>query len=191
MDLKALIDNNMAILDAELDNKEILAEQKLARQRQALGELRDEIEPIIKEAGYHIALFKTAKHHLSKPRCHEEQFQFSDEIAWLLKIEFEYSECLKDTGESENYYVPSVRKHDRQHCGGNDPSYIKISWDDTKGVRFRMVPNVAYDWNEEREDVDKRIYLELDGSKDMIIERLAIVLANIIRLEINFEKVKV
>ena len=64
-------------------------------------------------------------------------------------------------------------------------AYIKISWDDTKGAYF-MVPNVAYNWNNEREDVDKRTYLELHGTKDMIIERLAVVLANVMRLERNF-----
>jgi hypothetical protein len=46
-----------------------------------------------------------------------------------------------------------------------------------------MVPNVAYNWNNEREDVDKRTYFELHGTKDMIIERLAVVLANVMRLE--------
>jgi hypothetical protein len=52
-----------------------------------------------------------------------------------------------------------------------------------------MVPNVAYNWNNEREDVDKRVYLELHGTKDMIVERLAVVLANVIRLERNFNAV--
>jgi len=51
-----------------------------------------------------------------------------------------------------------------------------------------MVPNVAYNWNEEREDVDKRTYLELYGTKDMIVERLAVVLANVARLERNFNE---
>jgi hypothetical protein len=49
-----------------------------------------------------------------------------------------------------------------------------------------MVPNVAYDYNKEREDVDKQTYLELIGTKDMIVERLAVVLANVMRLERNF-----
>ena len=184
MDLKELITNNIAVLDAELDNEETLAEQKLERQHKALKELRDEIQPAIKEAGYNIALFKTAKHNAKKPRSYEERYKFSEEIVWLLKIEFEYSKCLKDTGESENYYAPHV--HNGEHCGGNDPAYIKISWGDNGNVCFRMVPNVAYDYNKERDDVDKQIYLELDGTKDMIIERLAVILANVIRLEINF-----
>jgi len=185
MDLKELITNNIAVLDAELDNEETLAEQKLERQYKALKELQDEIQPAIKEAGYNIALFKTAKHNAKKPRSYEEAYSYSEEIVWLLKIEFEYSECLKHTGETENYYAPHTR-YAGQHCGGNDPAYIKISWGDNGAVCFRMIPNVAYDWNEERSDVDKRTYLELDGTKDMIIERLAVVLANVIRLEINF-----
>ena len=181
MNLKEMINNNMAILDAEFDNKETLAEQRLERQHKALKELRDEIQPAIKEAGYHIALFKTAKHHAKKHRSYEETWEQSDEHVWLIKIEFEYSECLKHTGESESYYAPTTR-YAGQHCGGNDPAYIKISWGDNRGVYY-MVPNVAYDYNKERNDVDKRTYLELDGTKDMIIERLAVVLANVIRLE--------
>jgi hypothetical protein len=181
MDLKELIDNNIAVLDAELDNKETLAEQKLERQRKALKELYNEIQPVIKEAGYNIALFKTAKHHTKKHRSYDDGSRYSEEIVWLLKIEFEYSECLKHTGETESYYAPTTR-YAGQHCGGNDPAYIKISWGDNRGVYY-MVPNVAYDYNKERNDVDKRTYLELDGTKDMIIERLAVVLANVIRLE--------
>ena len=69
--------------------------------------------------------------------------------------------------------------------GIGDPAYIKISWNDTKGVYY-MVPNVAYDYNKERDDVDKQIYLELCGTKDMIVKRLAVVLANVMRLERNF-----
>jgi len=195
MDLKKLIADNMALLDAKLDNKEKLAEQKLERQQEALSELYGEIEPIVKEAGYHIALFKTRKYNLYKPRCHEDSWSKtpsgdwtinSEEMAHMIKIEFEYSECLKHTGESENYYVPKVRKHDRHHSSSYSSAYIKISWDDTKGAYF-MVPNVAYNWNEEREDVDKRTYFELHGTKDMIIERLAVVLANVMRLERNFK----
>ena len=193
-DLQKLINNNMAILDAELDNKEALAEQKLERQQEALSELYDEIRPIIKEAGYHIALFKTRKYNLYKPRCHEDSWSKtpsgdwtinSEEMAHMIKIEFEYSECLKHNGESEDYYVPKVRKHNRHHSSSYSSAYIKISWDDTRGVYF-MVPNVAYNWNNEREDVDKRVYLELIGTKDMIIERLAVVLASVMRLERNF-----
>jgi hypothetical protein len=184
--LKELINNNMAILDAESDNKETLAEQKLERQRKALEELFFDIRPTIKEAGYHIALFETAKHHAKKHRSYEETWEQSDEHVWLLKIEFEYSEYLKHTGETESYYAPTTR-YAGQHCGGNDPAYIKISWDDTRGV-YHIVPNVAYDYNKERDDVDKRTYLELDGTKDMIIERLAVVLANIMRIQRNFNR---
>jgi len=184
IDLKQLINDNMAILDAELEYQEVLAEQKLEHQCKALKELQDDIQPVVKEAGYNIALCKTAKHNAKKPRSYKEKWQFSEEIVWLLKIEFEYSKCLKDTGESESYYAPHV--NDGRHCGGNDPAYIKISWGDNGAVCFRMIPNVAYDYNKERDDVDKQIYLELDGTKDMIVERLAVVLANVIRLEINF-----
>ena len=173
----------MAILDAELEYQKVLAEQKLDRQHEALIELYDEIVPILEESGYHIALFKTAKHNTKKPRSYKEKYQFSEEIAMMIQIEFPYSACLKDSGESENYYAPHV--HNGEHCGGNDPAYIKISWDDNRGVYF-MVPNVAYDYNKERDDVDKQIYLELCGTKDMIIERLAVVLANVMRLERNF-----
>ena len=182
--LKELINNNIALLDAELDNKEALAEQRLERQHKALKELYDDIRPTVKEAGYHISLFKMRKHHAKKHRSYEETYSYSEEIVWLIKIEFEYSECLKHTGETESYYAPTTR-YAGQHCGGNDPAYIKISWDDTRGVYY-MVPNVAYDYNKEREDVDKQTYLELIGTKDMIVERLAVVLANIMRLDRNF-----
>ena len=185
IDLKGMINDNMAVLDAESNHKEMLAKQKLQRQREALIELRDEIQPAIKEAGYNIALFKTAKHHTKKHRSYDDGSRYSEEIVWLLKIEFEYSECLKHTGETESYYAPTTR-YAGQHCGGNDPAYIKISWDDTRGVYY-MVPNVAYDYNKEREDVDKQTYLELIGTKDMIVERLAVVLANVMRLERNFK----
>jgi hypothetical protein len=183
-DLKQLINDNMAVLDAESEHQEVLAEQTLERQHKALKELYDEIQPTVKEAGYHIALFKTAKHHTKKHRSYDDGNRYSEEIACLLKIEFEYSEYLKHTGETESYYSPTTR-YAGQHCGGNDPAYIKISWDDTRGVYY-MVPNVAYDYNKERDDVDKLIYLELDGTSDMIIERLAVVLANVMRLERNF-----
>jgi hypothetical protein len=195
MDLKKLIKNNMALLDAELDNKEALAEQKIERQHEALNELFHDIVPILNEAGYHIALFKTRKYNLYKTRCHEDSWSKtpsddwtinSEEMAKMIQIEFPYSECLKNTGESEDYYVPKVRKHNRHHSSSYSSAYVKISWDDAKGVYF-MVPNVAYNWNNEREDVDKRVYLELHGTKDMIIERLAVVLANVMRLERNFK----
>ena len=187
MDLEKLIIDNMAILDADLDNREALAEQKLSRQHEALLDLYNEIKPIINEAGYHIALFQTHKHHTYKPRCYEEQWnRESEEIAKMIQIEFIGSTSLENTGESENYYAPHT-KYAGQHCGGDDPSYIKISWDETRGVYF-MVPNVAYKWNEERKDVDKRTYLELHGTKNMIIERLAVVLASIMRIQRNFNR---
>jgi hypothetical protein len=184
MDLKELIMNNIEILDTESDNKETLAEQKLERQYNALKGIYSEIKDVVQEAGYHIALFKTAKHHAKKHRSYEETWEQSDEHVWLLKIEFEGSISLQNTGETESYYAPHTR-YAGQHCGGNDPAYIKISWDDTRGV-YHIVPNVAYDYNKERNNVDKRTYLELDGTKDMIIERLAVVFANIMRIQRNF-----
>jgi hypothetical protein len=39
IDLKQLINDNMAVLDAELEHQEVLAEQKLEHQRKALEEL--------------------------------------------------------------------------------------------------------------------------------------------------------
>ena len=176
--------NNIEILDTESDNKETLAEQKLERQYNALKGIYSEIKDVVQEAGYHIALFKTAKHHAKKHRSYEETWEQSDEHVWLLKIEFEGSISLQNTGETESYYAPHTR-YAGQHCGGNDPAYIKISWDDTRGV-YHIVPNVAYDYNKERNNVDKRTYLELDGTKDMIIERLAVVFANIMRIQRNF-----
>jgi hypothetical protein len=164
MDLKELINDNMAILDAESKHQEMLAEEKLQRQREALIELRDEIQPAIKEAGYHIALFKTAKHHARKHRSYEESYSYSEEIVSLLKIEFEYS---------------------GQHCGSNDPAYIKFVWDDDKGL-YHIIPNVAFDRNEEVKGLNPLTYQELKGTKDMVIERLAVVLANAMRLERNF-----
>jgi len=183
-ELRRLISNNMELLDAELDTQEDLAVHKLARQHEALEELFFDIRPAIKEAGYHIALFETPKYHTYKPKCYEDRWDItSDEMAKMIKIEFERSSYLKDTGESENYYAPHV--HNGEHCGGNDPAYIKISWDDAKGVYF-MVPNVAYNYNKERKDVDKRTYLELQGTKSMIVVRLAVILASVMRLERNF-----
>ena len=184
MDLKELINDNMAILDAESKHQEMLAEEKLQRQREALIELRDEIQPAIKEAGYNIALFKTAKHHARKHRSYEESYSYSEEIVSLLKIEFEYSECLKNTGETESYYAPHT-KYAGQHCGSNDPAYIKFVWDDDKGL-YHIIPNVAFDRNEEVKGLDPLTYQELKGTKDMVVERLAVVLANAMRLERNF-----
>ena len=184
MDLKEMINDNMAVLDAESKHQEMLAKEKLQRQREALIELRDEIQPTIKEAGYHIALFKTAKHHARKHRSYEESYSYSEEIVCLLKIEFEYSECLKNTGETESYYAPHT-KYAGQHCGSNDPAYIKFVWDDDKGL-YHIIPNVAFDRNEEVKGLDPLTYQELKGTKDMIVERLAVVLANAMRLERNF-----
>ena len=47
MNLKEMIDDNMAVLDAESSHQEMLAKQKLQRQREALIEIRDEIKPVI------------------------------------------------------------------------------------------------------------------------------------------------
>jgi len=184
IDLKGMINDNMAVLDAESKHQEMLAEQKLERQHEALKGLYDEIRPTIKEAGYHIALFKQNKVFAKKRRTYEETWEQSDEHVWLIQIEFEYSKCLKNTGESESFYAPTTR-YAGQHCGSNGSAYIKFVWDDDKGV-YHIIPNVAYDYNKERDDVDKLIYLELDGTKDMIVERLAVVLANAMRLEKNF-----
>ena len=187
-DLRKLIKNNIALLDAELDNEEKLAEQKLDRQLSALREIYDEIKVILLEFGYRMCMFETRKYNLYKPKCSEDQWnRKSDEMAKMIKIEFPDITCLENTGESEEYYFPRVRKHYREHSSSYSSAYIKISWDDTKGVYF-MVPNVAYNWNQEREDVDKRVYLELHGTKDMIIERLAIVLASVSRIEREFNK---
>ena len=187
MDLKEMINDNIAVLDAESKHQEMLAKQKLGRQREALIELRDEIKPAIEEAGYHIALFKQSKVFAKKWRTYEETWEQSDEQVCLLKIEFEDSRHLKNTGEIESFYSPNS-KYAGQHCGGNARAYIKFVWDDDKGV-YHIIPNVAYDYNKERDDVDKLIYLELDGTKDMIVERLAVVLANVMRLERNFDAV--
>ena len=184
MNLKEMINDNMAVLDAESKHQEMLAEQKLERQREVLKELYDEIQPTIKEAGYHIALFKQGKVFAKKRRTYEETWEQSDEHVWLIQIEFEYSKCLKNTGESESFYAPHT-KYAGQHCGGNAPAYIKFTWDDDKGL-YHIIPNVAFDRNEEVKGLNPLTYQELKGTKDMVIERLAVVLANVMRLEINF-----
>jgi|TARA_R110000824_G_scaffold11129_3_gene48387 hypothetical protein len=181
IDLSELIKNNMAILDATLDNKVTLAEQKLARQQEALAKLYAEIKPAIKGAGHYIALVQTCKNNLYKARCYEDQWNNTDtDMAKLIMIEFR-DPHIEHTGESEDFYAPHVRTKDKQHSSSYSSAYIKISWDDDKGVYF-IVPNVAYTWNRERDDVDKRTYLELQGTKDMIIERLAVVLASVMRI---------
>ena len=58
-------------------------------------------------------------------------------------------------------------------------------WDDDKGL-YHIIPNVAFDRNEEVKGLDPLTYQELKGTKDMIVERLAVVLANAMRLERNF-----
>ena len=181
MNLKEMINNNMAILDAESSHQEVLAEQKLERQLEALREIRDEIQPTIKEAGYHIALFKQNKVFAKKRRTYEETWEQSDEHVWLIQIEFEDSRHLKNTGESENFYSPDT-KYAGQHCGNNKPAYIKFVWDDDKGL-YHIIPNVAYEWNKELKELDPLTYQELKGTKDMVIERLAIVLANAMQYE--------
>ena len=181
MNLKEMIDDNMAVLDAESSHQEVLAEQKQARQREALKELYDEIQPTIKEAGYHIALFKQNKVFAKKRRTYEETWEQSDEHVWLIQIEFEDSTHLKNTGESESFYASST-KYAGQHCGSNQPAYIKFVWDDDKGL-YHIIPNVAYEWNKELKELDPLTYQELKGTKDMVIERLAVVLANAMRYE--------
>ena len=181
IDLKQLINDNMAVLDAESNHQEMLAEQKLERQCEALKGLYNEIQPTIKEAGYHIALFKQNKVFAKKRRTHEETWEQSDEHVWLIQIEFEYSKCLKNTGESESFYAPHT-KYAGQHCGSNGSAYIKFVWDDDKGV-YHIIPNVAFDRNEEVKELNPLTYQELKGTKDMVIERLAVVLANAMRYE--------
>ena len=58
MNLKEMTNDNMAVLEAESNHKEMLVKEKLQRQREALIELRDEIKPVIEEAGYSIGLWK-------------------------------------------------------------------------------------------------------------------------------------
>jgi len=181
MNLKEMIDDNMAVLDAESKHQEVLAGQKLERQHKSLKELYDEIQPTVKESGYHIALFKQNKVFAKKRRTYEETWERSDEHVWLIQIEFEYSKCLKNTGESESYYAPTTR-YAGQHCGSNASAYIKFTWDDDKGL-YNIIPNVAFDRNEEVKGLDPLTYQELKGTKDMVIERLAVVLANAMRLE--------
>ena len=182
--LREMIDDNMAVLEAESNHKEMLAKEKLQRQREALIELRDEIKPVIEEAGYSIVLYRQNKVFAKKWRTHEETWERSDEKVWMIQVEFEDSRHLKNTGESESFYAPHT-KYAGQHCGANKPAYIKFVWDDDKGV-YHIIPNVAYDNNKELKELDELTYQELKGTKDMVIERLAIVLANVMRLERNF-----
>ena len=181
MNLKEMIDDNMAVLEAESNHKEMLAKEKLQRQREALIELRDEIKPVIEEAGYSIGLWKDGNIFSKKWRTYEESWERSVEKVYFLKVEFEDSRHLKNTGESESFYAPDTR-YAGQHCGGSASAYIKIRWDDDKGL-YHIMPNVAFDHNKEVEGLDPLTYKELTGTKDMVIERLAIVLANAMRYE--------
>ena len=181
MDLKEMIDDNMAVLEAESNHKEMLAKEKLQRQREALIELRDEIKPVIEEAGYSIELWKNSEVFARKIRTYEESCQQSKKQVCFLKIEFENSRHLKNTGESESFYSPRS-KYAGQHCGGSASAYIKIVWDDDKGL-YHIIPNVAFAVNKEVKELDPLTYQELKGTKEMIIERLAIVLANAMQYE--------
>jgi len=181
MDLKEMIDDNMAVLEAESNHKEMLAKDKLQRQREALIELRDQIKPVIEEAGYSIGLWKNSEVFARKIRTYEESCQQSKKQVCFLKIEFEESRHLKNTGESESFYSPRS-KYAGQHSGGSASAYIKIVWDDDKGL-YHIIPNVAFAVNKEVKELDPLTYQELKGTKEMIIERLAIVLANAMQYE--------
>ena len=181
IDLKGMINDNMAVLDAESKHQEMLAEEKLQRQHEALIELSDEIKPVIEEAGYSIKLWKHGNVFAKKWRTYKEAWEKSVEKVYYLKIEFEDSRHLKSTGESESFYAPHT-KYAGQHCGANKRAYIKFVWDDDKGL-YHIIPNVAYESNKELKELDPLTYQELTGTKDMVIERLAIVLANAMRYE--------
>lgn len=181
MNLQEMINDNIAVLEAESSHQEMLAKQKLQRQREALIEIRDEIKPVIEEAGYSIELWKNSEVFARKIRTYEESCQQSKKQACFLKIDFEDSRHLKNTGESESFYSPRSQ-YAGKHCGGNASAYIKFTWDDDKGL-YHIIPNVAYEWNKELKELDELTYQELRGTKDMVIERLAIVLANVMRYE--------
>ena len=176
--LREMIDDNMAVLEAESKHQEMLAEEKLQRQREALIELGDEVKPVVEEAGYS---FGRLKGNDALKRRSYQQERYSGEREVFINIQFEDSRHLKNTGESESFYAPDTR-YAGQHCGSNKPAYIKIRWDDDRGV-YHLIPNVAYEWNKELEELDPLTYQELKGTKDMVIERLAIVLANAMRYE--------
>ena len=182
MGLKEMIDDNMAVLEAESKHQEMLAEEKLQRQREVLIELGDEIKPAVEEAGYSFGRFKG--NDILKRRSYQQK-RYSDEKEIFINIQFEDSRHLKNTGESESFYAPQTR-YAGQHCGSNEPAYIKIRWDDDRGV-YHIIPNVAYNWNEEIEGLDPLTYQELTGTKERVIERLAIVLANAMRYEKSME----
>jgi len=181
MNLQEMINDNIAVLEAKSNHQVILANLKEQRQREALIELRDEIKPVIEEAGYSIVLYRQNKVFAKKWRTHEETWERSDEKVWMIQVEFEDSRHLKNTGESESFYSPSS-KYAGQHCGGSASAYIKIVWDDDKGL-YHIIPNVAFAVNKEVKELDPLTYQELKGTKEMIIERLAIVLANAMQYE--------
>ena len=180
--LKEMIDDNMAVLEAESKHQEMLAEEKLQRQREVLIELGDEIKPAVEEAGYSFGRLK-GNDALKRRSYQQERYPGEREV--FINIQFEDSRHLKNTGESESFYAPQTR-YAGQHCGSNEPAYIKIRWDDDRGV-YHIIPNVAYNWNEEIEGLDPLTYQELTGTKEMVIERLAIVLANAMRYEKSME----
>ena len=181
MNLQEMINDNIAVLEAESSHQEMLAKEKIQRQREALIELCDEIKPAIEEAGYSIGLWKNSEVFARKIRTYEESCQQSKKQVCFLKIEFEESRHLKNTGESESFYSPRS-KYAGQHCGGSASAYIKIVWDDDKGL-YHIIPNVAFAVNKEVKELDPLTYQELKGTKEMIIERLAIVLANAMQYE--------
>ena len=181
MNLQEMINDNIAVLEAESSHQEMLAKEKIQRQREALIELCDEIKPAIEEAGYSIGLWKNSEVFARKIRTYEESCQQSKKQVCFLKIEFEDSRHLKNTGESESFYSPRS-EYAGKHCGANEPAYIKVRWDDDKGL-YHIIPNVAFAANEEVKELDPLTYQELTGTKDMVIERLAIVLANAMQYE--------
>ena len=181
MNLQEMINDNIAVLEAESKHQEMLAEEKLQRQHEALIELSDEIKPVIEEVGYSIKLCKQGNIFAKKWRTHEESWERSVEKVYFLKVEFEGSRHLKNTGESESFYSPRS-KYAGQHCGGSASAYIKIVWDDDKGL-YHIIPNVAFAVNKEVKELDPLTYQELKGTKEMVIERLAIVLANAMQYE--------
>ena len=178
MNLKEMIDDNMAVLEAESNHKEMLAKEKLQRQREALIELGDEIKPVVEEAGYSFGRLKG--NDALKIRSYQQE-RYSGEREVFINIQFEDSRHLKNTGESESFYSPRS-KYAGQHCGGSASAYIKIVWDDDKGL-YHIIPNVAFAVNKEVKELDPLTYQELKGTKEMVIERLAIVLANAMQYE--------
>jgi hypothetical protein len=181
VNLQEMINDNIAVLEAESSHQEMLAKEKLQRQREALIELRDEIKPVIEEAGYSIGLWKDGNIFAKKWRTYEESWERSVEKVYFLKVEFEDSRHLKNTGESESFYAPDT-KYAGQHRGGSASAYIKIVWDDDKGL-YHIIPNVAFAVNKEVKELDPLTYQELNGTKEMVIERLAIVLSNAMHYE--------